>query len=71
MEMVPLEIGKVCRCKNTIMKCANEEDGRLCRVVSVVPPSRWHQPDIPEYRVELLALPVAAFRRGTDLDPIG
>jgi hypothetical protein len=67
----PLELGKVCRCRNSIVKCANDDDGRLCRVVGVVPQERWRQPNVPEYKVELLAMPIAAFRRANELDPLG
>lgn len=53
------------------MRFAEEEKGRLCRVLAVVPPERWRSSDVPEYKVELLAAPVRAFRREADLIPLG
>lgn len=65
-----LELGTLCRSKDAIIKCADEEQGRLCRIVSVVPEQRWRTPGAPEYKVELIALPVTAFRRHGELIPI-
>jgi hypothetical protein len=61
------ETGAICRSKDPIMKCADEEQGRVCRVVGVVPEHRWRTPGVAEYKVELVALPVIAFRRVNEL----
>ena len=60
------ETGAICRSKDPILKCADEEQGRVCRVVAIVPEHRWRTPGIPEYN-ELVALPVIAFRRVNEL----
>jgi hypothetical protein len=65
-----LELGEICRSKDPIMKCDDEEKGRLCRVLGVVPESRWRTPGLPEYKVELIALPVTAFRKHGELMPV-
>jgi hypothetical protein len=65
-----LEPGTVCRSRDAIMKCADEEQGRLCRIIGVVPEQRWRTPGVPEYKVELIALPVTAFRRDGELIPV-
>lgn len=61
------ETGAICRSKDPIIKCADDEQGRVCRVVAVVPEHRWRTPGVPEYKVELVALPVTAFRRVSEL----
>ncbi|HEV2722512.1 MAG TPA: hypothetical protein VG323_20995 [Thermoanaerobaculia bacterium] len=63
-----IEIGTLCRSKDAIVKFENDEQGRLCRVVAVVPDHRCRQPGVPEYRVELVGAPVRAFRRAADLE---
>jgi hypothetical protein len=65
-----LEPGTICRSKDPIIKCADEEQGRLCRILGVVPEQRWRISGVPEYKVELIALPVTAFRRDGELIPI-
>ena len=65
-----LEPGVICRSKDLIMKCDDEEKGRLCRILGVVPEPRWRVRGVPEYKVELIAMPVTAFRRDSDLIPI-
>ena len=62
--------GTICRSKDAIIKCEDDEQSRLCRVLGVVPQERWRTPGLPEYKVELIALPVTAFRRQADLIPI-
>jgi hypothetical protein len=62
--------GTICRSKDAIIKWEDEEKGRLCRVVSLVPEHRWRTAGMPEYKVELLALPVTAFRRHGELVPV-
>lgn len=61
------DTGAICRSKDPILKCADEEQGRVCRVVGVVPEQRWRTRGVPEYKVELVALPVTAFRREHEL----
>ena len=63
-----LEVGTLCRSKAAIMRFDSDDQGRLCRVVGVVPEERRHHPAEPEYKVELLAAPVTAFRRASDLE---
>jgi hypothetical protein len=65
-----LEPGTICRSRDAIIKCTDEEQGRLCHVVGVVPEPRWRTPGVPEYKVELIALPVTAFRRQGELTPL-
>src|SRR4051812_14233500 len=62
-----IDTGAICRSKDAIIKCADEEQGRVCRVIAVVPEHRWRTPGVPEYKVELVALPVTAFRRDHEL----
>jgi hypothetical protein len=62
--------GTLCRSKDAIIKCDDDRSGRICRVVSVVPEHRWRSEDNPEYKVELLAMPVTAFRRHDELDVV-
>ena len=65
-----LEPGTICRSKDPIIRVDDEEKGRLCRVLGVVPEARWRTPGLPEYKVELVALPVTAFRRQGELSPL-
>jgi hypothetical protein len=65
-----LDAGTICRSKDAIIKCEDEEQGRLCRILGVVPEQRWRIPGVPEYKVELIALPVTAFRRDGELIPM-
>lgn len=62
--------GTICRSKNVILKCDQEEEGRVCRVMNVLPEARWRTRGEPEYKVELIALPVTAFRRHGELVPV-
>ena len=64
------EPGAICRSKDVIIKCDDEEQGRLCRILGVVPEQRWRIRGVPEYKVELIAMPVTAFKRDSDLIPI-
>ena len=65
-----LEIGSLCRSRDAIVKTLPDDDARLCRVVSAVPPQRWRNPQTPEFKVELLAMPVTAFLREDQLTPL-
>ena len=69
MEIAPdvLEIGAIVRSRDLIVRTANEDDGRICRVVAAVPSTRWRDPSMPEFKVQLLSMPVTAFRRRDDL----
>jgi hypothetical protein len=62
-----LDPGSICRSKDTIIKCSDDEQGRVCRVIAIVPEHRWRTAGVPEYKVELIALPVTAFRRENEL----
>ena len=62
--------GTLCRSKDAIVKCDDDVSGRICRVVALVPEHRWRTPHVPEYKVELLAMPVIAFRRQDELDAL-
>ena len=62
-----IDVGAVCRSREAIIKTAGEDDGRIWRVIASVPPERWRQADVPEYKVELLTMPITAFRREADL----
>lgn len=64
------EPGTICRSKDAILKCEQEEEGRICRVMNVLPEARWRTRGVPEYKVELIALPVTAFRRHGELVPV-
>lgn len=65
-----LQVGTICRSRDAIIKCADEEKGRVCRILSVLPETRWRTVGLPEYKVELVALPVHAFRRESELVPM-
>lgn len=65
-----LEIGALCRSREPIVKTLADDEARLCRVVSAVPPERWRNPHAPEFKVELLAMPVTAFLRADQLAPL-
>ncbi|HEV3484555.1 MAG TPA: hypothetical protein VG106_04045 [Vicinamibacterales bacterium] len=65
-----LDPGTICRSRDIIIRCKDEEKGRLCRIMKVVPEARWRTAGVAEYKVELIALPVTAFRRETELMPI-
>jgi hypothetical protein len=62
-----LEIGALCRSRDPIVRTLPDEDARLCRVVAAVPPERWRNPQLREFKVELLAMPVTAFLREDQL----
>jgi len=65
------EPGTLVRSKEAILKTAgDDEQSRLCRIIGAVPEQRWRVVGVPEYKVELLAAPVTAFRRETDLVPV-
>lgn len=65
-----LEIGSLYRSRDAIVKTLSDEDARLCRVVGAVPRERWRNPQAPEVKVELLAMPVTAFLREDQLAPL-
>jgi hypothetical protein len=52
------------------VKTLSDDDARLCRIVAAVPPQRWRNPQAPEFKVELLAMPVTAFVREDQLTPL-
>jgi hypothetical protein len=70
MSVTDLRPGMICRSREPLMRCASDDEGRLCRVICEVAETRRRQPEVPEYKVELLAFPVTAFRRVTDLEVV-
>lgn len=62
--------GTLVRSKDPVFRFDDDDKSRLCRVIGTVPPQRWRVADVPEYKVELIAAPVTAFRRETDLVPV-
>lgn len=66
----PIEVGSLCRSRDAIVKTLDEDRSRICRVIAAVPRERWRHPETPEFKVELLAMPVTAYRRVDDLVPI-
>lgn len=65
-----LDVGMLCRSKDPIVKTLGEDDARLCRIVAPVPRQRWRNPTMPEFKVELLAMPITAFLREDHLAPL-
>jgi hypothetical protein len=65
-----LEIGLLCRSRDPILKTLAGDDAHLCRVIAALPQARWRNPQAPEFKVELLAMPVTAFVRGDQLAPL-
>jgi len=63
-------VGTVCRSRNTIIKAADEESARLCKIVGVVLPEWWRNSEVPEYKVRMLAFPVTAIRRASELQMV-
>jgi len=63
-------VGTVCRSRNSIIKAADEDSSRLCKIVGVVRQEWWRRPDMPEYRVRMLAFPVTAIRRANELQMV-
>ena len=63
-------VGRLCRAKAPLIRMQDEEQGRLCKVVGEVPEPRWRTPRVPEYKVEMLAMPVTAHLRESDFDLI-
>ena len=63
-------VGAVCRSRKTIIKAADDDSARLCTIVGVVRPEWWRRPDIPEYKVKMLAFPITAIRRANELQPV-
>jgi len=60
-------VGSVCRSRNTIIKAVDDDTSRLCKIVGVVPQEWWRRPEIPEYKVRMLAFPITAIRRASEL----
>lgn len=64
-----LDVGTLCLSRDAIVKTLAADQARLCRIVAAVPHERWRNPDVPEFKVELLAMPVTAFLREDHLSP--
>ena len=63
-------VGTVVRSRKTIITVGDEETARLCKIVGVVMKEWWRKPDVPEYKVRMLAFPVTAIRRANELQMI-
>ena len=63
-------VGAVCRSRNTIIKMADDDSARLCKIVGLVPREWWRRADVPEYKVRMLAFPVTAVRRAHELQVV-
>ena len=63
-----LRVGTLCRSRTPIVRLDDEDRSRVCRICDVLPAERWRSDAIPEYEVELLALPVTAQRSHVELD---
>jgi hypothetical protein len=63
-------VGTVCRSRKTIIKAADEDAARLCKIVAVVHHEYWRCPDVPEYKVRMLAFPITAIRRANELQTV-
>ena len=63
-------VGAVCRSRKAIIKAADEEMARLCKIVGVVLHEFWRHPDVPEYKVRMLAFPITAIRRAHELQKV-
>jgi hypothetical protein len=70
MNKAPLDVGMVCRSRDAILKTLGDDEARICRIVAPVPPERWRNKAIAEFKVELLAMPVTAFVREDHLSPL-
>jgi hypothetical protein len=60
----------LCRSRDAIVKTLRDDDARLCRVLAPVPPGRWRNPAVAEYKVQLVAMPVTAYVREDQLSPV-
>ena len=63
-------VGTVCRSRNSIIKAADDDSAKLCKIVGVVRQEWWRRPDMPEYRVRMLAFPITAIRRANELQMV-
>ena len=63
-------VGTVVRSRKTIITVADEEASRLCKIIGVVMKEWWRKPDVPEYKVRMLAFPVTAIRRASELQMV-
>ena len=64
-------VGTVCRSRKSIITAADEDKSRLCKIVGVVLKDWWRRPDVPEYKVRMLAFPITAIRRASELQTVG
>jgi hypothetical protein len=63
-------VGTVCRSRKDIIKAADDDMSRLCKIVGVVLQEFWRRPDVPEYKVRMLAFPITAIRRAHELQMV-
>ena len=61
------QVGAICRSKDPVIKCEDEDRGRMCRIIAEVPEHRRRTRTVREFKVALLDLPVTAFRREHEL----
>jgi hypothetical protein len=62
-----LTVGAICRSRNTIIKTGDPDASRLCKIIGTVRQVWWRRADTPEYKVKLLAFPIIAIRRASEL----
>ena len=65
--MNELAIGTVCESKVPIFEVSEVPRHAICKVTAVVPSSLRRTPELPEYQVERVDLPVTAYLRHDDL----
>ena len=63
-------VGAVCPSRNTIIKAVDDNTSRLCKIVGLVPQEWWRRADTPEYKVRMLAFPITAIRRASELQVV-
>ncbi len=65
--MNELPVGTVCQSKVPIFEVSEVPRRAICRVTAVLPSSLRRTPELPEYQVERIDLPVTAHLRHDDL----
>ena len=63
-------VGAVCRSRSAIIKASDDDSARLCTIVGIVHHEFWRRPDVPEYKVRMLAFPITAIRRAHELQMV-
>ncbi len=60
-------VGAICRSYKNIIKMADDDASRLCRIIGMIPKVWWRRDDTPEYKVRMLSFPITATRRASEL----